>query len=144
MYKLICLIAISLLLPCSRTTAQSAQKTLVKSFNLLGADAVTLNLDGRVDLQSWSQKSIRIQMKIEIKNKPESLLKGMIMAGRYNLESSVQKNVLIIDQPAFERKVKLKSGELIEHISYLIHAPEHVHIEVNNTTSSSTTEKVFN
>lgn len=122
------------------TTAQIAEKTLVKSFNLQGHDQVVLNLDGPVDVQSWDSKTVRVQMSISLKNRSESFLKAMLLAGRYNLESTNEEDALVIYQPGMERAVQLKSGELEETMNFMVFAPENVHVEVNSEASSSSLE----
>ena len=135
-FKALSTFCLVLFFSSTMTLGQSAERTLVKSFNLQGQDQVTLNLDGPVEVQEWAQKTIRIQMIINLQNRPDSFLKGMITAGRYNLLSELDDKGLVINQPGLQKTVRLKSGELRESISYIVYSPENVHITVNNAASS--------
>ncbi len=116
--------------------AQQAEKSLVKSFNLQGNQTLVLDLGGQVDVQTWSSKTVRVQMNISLKNRPVTFLKGMISAGRYNLTASQEDNGLKISSPGMERAVKLRTGELQEHIAYIVYAPEDIEVILTNEASS--------
>jgi len=115
---------------------QQAEKTLVKSFNLLGNQTVVIDLDGPVEVKSWTNKTVRIEMNIALENRPVSFLKGMITAGRYNLKSSQIEQGLKINAPGMDRKVVLKGDELKETLSFVVFAPEDVIVKLNNEVSS--------
>ncbi|NNE29918.1 MAG: hypothetical protein HKN16_09785 [Saprospiraceae bacterium] len=118
--------------------AQSAQKTLVKSFNVDSVSQVNITVDGPVEVKSWKQKTVRVVMEISLFNRPESFLKGMISAGRYNLLSFTKSDVMTIIQPGVKKEVRLKDGQLQESFRYLVYAPEHIYVQVESEASSST------
>lgn len=135
-FKALSTFCLVLFFAITSTFGQSAERTLVKSFNLQGQDQVTLNLDGPVEVQEWAQKTVRVQMIINLHNRPDSFLKGMITAGRYNLLSDLDDNGLVINQPGLQKTVRLKSGELKESLSFIVYSPENVHVTINNAASS--------
>jgi len=125
------------LLVATGSIAQQAEKSLVKSFNLLGNQTLVIDLEGPVEVQTWTNKSVRVQMDIELYNRPVSFLKGMITAGRYNLKSSQIEEGLLIKAPGMDRKVKLKGEELQEKLAYVVYAPEDVHVILANEASTA-------
>ena len=122
----------------SSLLAQSAQKTLVKSFNVDDVSQVNLRVDGPVEVKTWKQKTVRIVMEISLFNRPESFLKGMISAGRYNLLSFTKADIMTIIQPGIKKEVRLKDGQLRESFRYLVYAPENIYVQVESESSSST------
>ncbi len=131
------------LLVSTSAIAQQAEKSLVKSFNLLGNQTLVIDLEGPVEVKTWTNNSVRVQMDIELYNRPVIFLKGMIMAGRYNLQSSQIEEGLLIKAPGMEREVKLKGEELQEKLAYVIYAPEDVHVIMANEASSAIENENF-
>ena len=126
--KNISTLLIGLLLTTVSIAQPIASRTLVKSFNLLGNQSLVLDLPGPVEVQTWNNTTVRVQMEISVKNRPDSFLKSMITAGRYNLKSEEHDGSLTIFAPGMEREVKLKNDVLQESISYLVFVPESVHV----------------
>jgi len=125
------------LIVAASSIAQTAEKSLVKSFSLLGNQTLVIDLDGPVEVQTWSSKNVRVQMDIELMNRPVTFLKGMIIAGRYNLKSSQTEEGLLINAPGMEREVKLKGDPLQEKLAFVVYAPEDVQVIMANEASSS-------
>ena len=125
------------LLVATSGIAQQAEKSLVKSFSLLGNQTLVIDLEGPVEVKTWKNNSVRVQMDIELYNRPVTFLKGMIMAGRYNLKSTQIEEGLLIKAPGMEREVKLKGEELKEKLAYVVFAPENVQVIMANEGSSS-------
>lgn len=127
-----------LLLGCTAGLfAQVVEKTLVRSFNLQGADQVTLQLDGPVEVQTWSQSILRIQMQVTLDRGSEAMIRSLVQAGRYNLQSLLQEGAFQIVAPGLEREVLINGTPLGEHISFIVYAPEKVQVEIDDSTSAS-------
>lgn len=127
-----------LLIATTFTFAQGAEKTLVKSFNLQGNQIVVLDFEGVVEVKTWSNDIMRVQMTITHKNTSESILKSLIKAGRYNLKSTIDEDGLKVTAPGLQREVTI-SGKLLEDaISYVVFAPENVLIKRTNEASTAT------
>jgi len=134
--------ALSLLLLSNVVFGQQAEKTLVKSFNMMGNQTVVVDLDGPVEVKSWPNKTVRVVMNISLGNRPMSFLKGMITAGRYNLKSTQIEEGLKISAPGMDRKVVLKTEELKETLSFVVFAPEDVVVKMNNEAASQVEESI--
>ncbi|MEM9824226.1 MAG: hypothetical protein AAF985_24285 [Bacteroidota bacterium] len=129
------IILVALLLTSS-TFGQSAEKTLVKSFNLKGQETIVLDLKGDVEVKEWKGEIMRVQMSIAINNGSNSMLKSLITAGRYNLKSKVENEEMRIFAPGMERDIKIKGSALQEKIVYTVFAPEDINIKMVDDVSS--------
>ncbi|MGB1120714.1 MAG: hypothetical protein ACPG3Z_01880, partial [Saprospiraceae bacterium] len=76
---------ITLILATSFTYGQT-EKTVVKTFNLQGSTSVVLDLNGDVEVQEWSESTLRIHMNIKLENSNVHMLKYLLTQGRYNLK----------------------------------------------------------
>jgi hypothetical protein len=126
-----------LLLAVVPSKAQHAEKTLVKSFNLNGQNAVKLDVDGTVTVTTWNESQMRIQMTITLLNGSETMLKSLVTSGRYNLDAKELNGVFSIVAPGLERQIKLGSGQLLgEQITYMVFAPKDVTITTRNVEAT--------
>lgn len=116
----------SLLIVTSVLFGQEVEKTLVKSFNLQGNQVVVLDLEGVVEVKTWSNDIMRVQMTISQKNTSEAILKSLVKAGRYNLKSVVEHDALKVTAPDIQREVKIGGKLLEDTVSYVVFAPENV------------------
>ncbi len=131
-----------LLLTVAPSQAQHAEKTLVKSFNLNGQTAIFLDLDGVVNVTTWNEPQMRIQMTITLQNGSETMLKSLVTAGRYNLNTKEENGAFSIIAPGLERQIKLGGGQLLgEQITYEVFAPKEVSISTRNTEATGMVEK---
>lgn len=109
---------------------QEVEKTLVKSFNLQGNQAVMFEVQGPIEVQTWNNNYLRVQIQVSLENGSETLLKSLVQAGRYNLRYEVKDGTYTIIAPDLGREVKI-GGKLIEDkVSFLINAPENVLVKV--------------
>lgn len=127
-----------LLLTAMGLFAQTIEKTFVRSFNLQGAQEMVLQLNGAVDVQTWSQSTTRVQMTVGLKQGSESMLRSLAQAGRYNLKGELVESSFLVNVPGLSREVKINGQALQEHISYVVFVPENVHIEIDDATAAST------
>ena len=113
-----------LLLLQSIATGQ-AEKTFVKSFNLMGRQSVVLNLGNNVQVSSWDNDVVRVQMTVAA-HTTEATLKALAESGRYILKSDYTEHDFTISAPNLSKTVKLNGVELKEQISFLIFLPKNV------------------
>lgn len=125
-----------LLLTVAPIQAQHAEKTLVKSFNLSGQSAVFLDLAGEVKVTTWKEPQMRIQMTITLQNGSETMLKSLVTAGRYNLNTKSENGKSSIVAPGLEKQIKLGNGQLLgEQVTYEVFAPENLTISIREVES---------
>jgi hypothetical protein len=108
---------------------QQAEKTLVKAFNLADHHVVYLDVDLQNDvvIHEWNQEQMRVVMTVSLGNGSDLMLKSLVKVGRYNLDSSMEPDMLRVFLPGLEREVKLRNGgELVENINFEIFAPSNV------------------
>jgi len=58
-------------------------------------------------------------------------------AGRYNLQSAVEGDDLVVSAPGLEREIKIRGQKVEEQIQYLVYAPRN--IVINNTADETAT-----
>lgn len=139
------LLLFALLTIASAAIAQSAEKTLVKSFPLEANQSVSLDLPGAIEVKTWDSELLRVQITITLQNGTEAVLKSLISAGRYNLIAKTGDS-LVIAAPALAKEVQLGGKTLEDHVSFLVFAPKSVAVKLpttnptsqRNTTSGST------
>lgn len=117
--------------------AQTVEKTLVRSFNLQNSQEVALQLDAPVEVQTWDQKIMRIQMNVRLERGSESMLRSLVQAGRYNIKGELIEGQYVVNVPGLAREVLVNSSALPESISYIISVPEGVHIDLQAGSSVS-------
>ena len=126
-----------LLLAVVPSKAQQAEKTLVKSFNLNGQTTILMDVDGLVTVTTWNEPQMRIQMTITLQNGSETMLKSLVTAGRYNLDSKEVNGIYTIVAPGLERQIKLGSGQpLGEQITYTVLAPKDVTVKTREIVTT--------
>ncbi|MEL6866478.1 MAG: hypothetical protein AAFP19_18780 [Bacteroidota bacterium] len=123
----------------SLSFGQTAEKVLVKSFNLKGKDVIVLDLEGEVEVQQWKNDIMRVQMTVALTNRNSTTLKSLIRAGRYNLKSKVDNDACVVYAPGMQRDIRIKGQELKENISFVVYAPENVIVKVGTETSAAKT-----
>ena len=129
-------LCIALLISTSVFT-QTAEKTLVKSFNLKGNQLVILDLAGQVEIIDWSNDLMRMNMTVSLENGNEGMLKSLVQVGRYNLNSEEEDSGLLVNAPNLQRQITVRGNEIKENISYIVYKPENVEVQLLNEISSS-------
>lgn len=119
-----------LLFVFSSAYGQQVEKTLVKSFNLESKTAVAFQVSGPVEVQTWNNNYLRVQMQISLDNVNEAVIKSLVQSGRYNLHSEVTDAQYKISAPGMAREVQVGGKLLEEKVSFLIFAPDNVLIEL--------------
>jgi len=140
-FKIAFLTFISLLLVTPHF-GQTAQRTLVKSFNVSKIQTVNLNLEGDVEVRKWKKGLMRVEMRISLENGNDRLLKSMVIANRFNLDSDISESEMTVFAPALENEITIRGKEITEKISYIINVPEQLDVNVlENETLSLVEEK---
>ncbi len=128
---------LSLLLAVVPSKAQQAEKTLVKSFNLNGQTTILMDVDGLVTVTTWNEPQMRIQMNITLQNGSETMLKSLVTAGRYNLDSKEVDGSYSIVAPGLDRQIKLGNGQLLgEQITFTVLAPKDVTVKTREVATT--------
>ena len=131
--------ALCLSLLFSTSWCQQAERTLVKSFNLEGQQEIQLDLDGPVEVRTWSENYLRVQMTVRLDNGSERRLKGLLAAGRYHLASEVD-GVFNVFAPGLARPVPSSGAPLIEQFSFVLDVPEQVTVLPSQATLAENVE----
>lgn len=108
------------------TYGQQVEKTLVKSFNLQGSQTVALQMDGPVEVKTWNNNFLRVQMQVTLKEGSEALLKSLVQGGRYNLRFEMGNDAYKVLAPKLGFEVKVGGKLLQDEVSYIVFAPENV------------------
>lgn len=127
-----CLLAIWGLI-LSPTFAQNPlEKTLVKSFNLNSKSAVKIDLPMPVEIKRWNDPIARVEIVIATENVSETMLKSLIVSGRYNIATSYSPNEMILTSPSLQKTVKVNGQEIKELIRYTLYVPNDIAVIQGN------------
>lgn len=113
----------SLMLLSQSFLAQSAQRTLVKSFNVHNLELVNFDIDGTTEVQEWDQPMLRVQMEIQLENGNDKVLRGLIAAKRFDLDSKRVDDQLTIFSDKLAKNVTFRGEEIVENVKFTIKAP---------------------
>ena len=115
------------------STAVFAQSetVLTKEIGLEASTSTVVNLPGTVNLKRWDSEHIKIVANVQI-NFDETILKRLMMVGRYSIKTNTSNNTIVIDMPTVERYVAIKGVELIDTFNFDIYAPEGYRIFIKN------------
>ena len=116
--------------------AQNAERTLVKSFNLNGNNSLILDLEGEVNVQHWNKELVRVQIHIKAEDITDSVLKALIIAGRYNLLERVGEDGFVISSPELHKEITIRGQRLKDHITYTVYAPETVIVQLADESAT--------
>lgn len=120
---------------------QGAEKTLVKAFNVSGQSLIFMDVEGSVEVRTWNEATMRVQMNITLQNGTESMLKSLMTTGRYNLESKMVDGKMSVVAPKLERQIKLNSTQnLGEEVSYVVFAPANLQIKTRTDETTGMIE----
>jgi hypothetical protein len=117
-------------------TAQ-IQKSLIKSFNLSGANVVVLDLKGQVELKTAENSALRLQTDIDLKNGNTNLFQVFLSKKRYDVQTNSRGSEFVLTAPDRET-VRLSGAELQETVSYIVYLPEGVSAKVRKVDGLQT------
>jgi hypothetical protein len=143
--SMLLLSSISFLLVTHVTTAQVvASKSLVKSFNVIGKDILTVDLGDKVTTQEWTNDFVRVQINITLLNGTETTLKSLIESGRYQIKSVITDSAVKISAPGLRRPANVNGTEINENISFILYVPASLTVEILSPVSLDSTAKATN
>ncbi len=119
------------------TFGQGVEKTLVKSFNLEGISTVHFDVEGLVEIKTWDNELLRVQMTITAQNSSENVLKSLISSGRYNLKADHTAESFVIRAPVLQKEVMISGKKLEDVVSFIIFAPKNVAIKLRNSATTA-------
>ena len=113
-------------------TAQTAGKTFTKSFNTDSKGVIRLELANAIDLKTWDNPSVRIEISVSLPSGNSSVLNELANVGRYNLvaKSIDSDDALVISAPNLQKQIRIKGEELKENVSYIVYVPKNLKIEM--------------
>lgn len=110
---------------------QHTEKSLIKSFNTGGKNALAFELPGPVEVKTWDNTTVRIELKLALPNSNGGTLDELIRLGRYNLVSTLDGEIFTVSSPHTARKLSIKGQELKENLSYVVSVPKTALVKVN-------------
>lgn len=117
------------LLTCCVTLSAQIEKTLVKSFDLDGSQLVRLDLPGKVEIKTWENETLRVQMTISLDTGTEAMLKSLVTAGRYNAKSDNQADGFRILMPGLVNELMVRGKTVTEQFTFIVFAPKKVTVQ---------------
>jgi len=111
------------------TSFGQSQKTFVKSLSS-NTSNIAVDLVGKTKISEWEESFIRVTTTIELSNFNEEILKRLVSVGRYNIETTTNNDVMIIQMPKLGTKVTIRGQVLSEILTYEILVPEGTTIEI--------------
>ena len=116
------------------------QKTLVKSIDLAQAKHVVAQLPGAIQSSTWENDFVRVTTYLTVDNMPESIVKQLVLVGRYNLATTIDENTqtLVITMPKIANHVRVKGIALNEQFRFEIQAPAGYPITIQDAESKGT------
>ena len=108
-----------------------AQVTLVKSVALNAAKSLVIEFPGQVEIKEWDEPHARVQTTIEVANAEESLVKRLVAANRYQVETETRDNGLFaLAMSNLNKPVIVRGQQLQERCSYEIFVPRGMRVEI--------------
>jgi hypothetical protein len=139
--KISVLLMLPLLLLYSTATGQ-AERTFVKSFNLMGRQTVVLNLGENIKITPWDSDVMRIQMTVSLPTTNDATLKALAESGRYILKSDLDLQNVIVTTPNVRNAIKVNGTELKETLSFTVFVPKSVTILKNSEANAKIVAKL--
>jgi hypothetical protein len=110
--------------------AQNGEQIFSKSFHADGKNHLQLYLPGPVDLKVWNEASIRVEIGVTLPGGSPSLVKELANAGRYNMVSTTQNDLLRIDAPNAQKQIRLKGQPAQETYRFIVYLPSTMEVDI--------------
>ena len=114
-------------------SAQVVSRTFTKAFNISGINHVTLDLPGAIELKTWDNETIRFEITVQLPSGNVSTVNELANVGRYNLALNTTGASTSIEAPNLKRQIKIQGQEIKENITFLVHVPKNVQIDLPGT-----------
>lgn len=121
------MLLLPLLLLSSMATGQ-AERTFVKSFNLQGKQNVVLDIGDNVQVTTWDNDLMRVQMTVSLPNSSDAMLKALIEIGRYGLTNDANPQTMNLTTPTLRNPLKINGNAVKEVVSFIVFVPKNVTI----------------
>lgn len=131
---LLLLFTFSLLSPA----LSQVEKTFVKSFKAEGLQEVALDLNGPVEIRTWPDQLVRVQMTIRA-SLPEATLMSLLRAGRYNIAGQQTGGILKVTLPDMAREILLNGERIDEQVSFVVFVPDETPVRQLQATATTAT-----
>jgi hypothetical protein len=139
--KISVLLMLPLLLLYSTATGQ-AERTFVKSFNLMGRQTVVLNLGENIKITPWDSDVMRVQMTVSLPSTNDATLKALAESGRYILKTDLDLQNVIVTTPNVRNAIKVNGNELKETLSFTVFVPKSVTVLRNSDANAKIVAKL--
>lgn len=112
------------------------QKTLVKSIatatKTSSSQQAFIKLPGKSVISLWNEDFIRITTHIKVDNMSESIVKQLLMVGRYTISSKLNEDnqTLLVFMPKMANKITVKGSQLSEELAFEISIPKGYSIQL--------------
>lgn len=126
-----------LLLIAPLAFGQVAEKTLVKSFAVAKGQVITMDVSSPVEVKTWNNDLMRVQITIKLANGNESILKSLISAGRYNFVATDDAGNMVITAPNLDREVTVGGEVLQDALSIIVFVPDNVTVKTKQPSNTS-------
>lgn len=126
---------IALMFIFATATFAQAEKTLIKSIPAENMMAALVELPGEVHVSNWDKGFVRVTAVIRVNNTTESILKRLVMVGRYEINVQEDKNSLVLTMPKTEHTVIIKGVNLEEVLSFEVQAPEGMKVVIKDANN---------
>jgi len=104
-----------------------SEKTLIRSFNV-NVNEVVFPLECKKSVSTWDKTYVRVELSVKTNLRYE-ILDVLAKNGRYNFESQVNNQILIITLPNLKEKIKIGDLELLENFEIKIWLPNETTIK---------------
>lgn len=113
----------AILLVSTQGIAQSS-KTITQSIPLDGANEVIFNIPAKIELVEWNNDFMRVETTVTLAHLSETILKSIIMSGRYHLDAKTVDGVVTLTSPKADLVVMVGGKELIDEVTYKVMIPK--------------------
>lgn len=116
------------------TVFGQTEKTMVKSINLAETHTTYAMLPGAVEVVEWDEDFLRLTTTLKVENMSESIVKRLLIVGRYTVESQVDElgEVMLVKMPKVANLVVVQGVDLLETCTFVIHAPKGYRVIIKN------------
>lgn len=108
------------------TTSGQVIKVLSRSIDLENTHTMYVMLPGAVTTTEWEEDYLRVTTTIQVDNITESVVKRLMVIGRYNLETKTDKykNRMVLTMPNAANYISIKGVGLVEEYKFEVNVPK--------------------
>ncbi len=120
----------------SMSAQQSVEKTVLKPINLKGYNHLEANLDGKVNVKTWTNEYAQVEINIKAYGLNAQILKALVAAGRYNIHIDYKDDKVVLTTPDLSKSIKVRGTELKDEVTFTIFMPEYCKLDTKEKTTS--------